>query len=346
MDVERRQVASAGAVLPRGQPEVRARVEAAREDVRRRPESRVRLVPGYPRHGAPCAGEVDRRRLCLCGRVNVEGRGEALGHPGPVFEGANEYLLAVPGLLLERRPRDLDLAGRERSAGDVRDASVLVRVDRIGDIVVHLRAVGRKRQEGRACCRAGKQHAHGRKTGDRQPQTARARGHLGRSRLHETFLLLGFVCGSAPAGFDAVSIRSAEVDRRQRYVRAARTDAPRPRVRSSLSLGGGRDLALGPGTSSRTVASWRRGHGLNGEVHVDAGGSIAEPRRDLRRTERLRIDASVIVVPADVTVDVSPNTTTGPAGSVRLRATAGDAVLAGTPSPPASWAREGSSVRG
>src|SRR5947207_525728 len=118
----------------------------------------------------------------------------------PAFSShATEDLLAVPARLLERRPRDLDLAGRERPAGHVGDASVLVRVDRIGDIVVHLRAVGRKRQEGRPCCRAGKQHAHGRKTGDRQPETARARGHFGRLRLHETFLLLGFVCGSARA---------------------------------------------------------------------------------------------------------------------------------------------------
>ena len=215
MDVERRQVASAGAVLPRGQPEVRARVEAAREDVRRRPERRVRLVPGDPRHGAPCAGEVDRRRLRLRRRVDVERCGEALGHPGAVLERAHEDLLAVPALLLERRPRDLDLASRERTAGHVGDASVLVRVDRIGDIVVHLRAVGRKRQEGRPCCRAGKQHAHGRKTGDRQPKTARARGHFGRLRLHETFPLFCFVCGSAGAGFDAVPIWSAEVDGRR-----------------------------------------------------------------------------------------------------------------------------------
>src|SRR5204862_6107162 len=112
MDVERRQVASAGAVLPRGQPEVRARVEAAREDVRRRSESRVRLVPGDPRYGAPCTGEVDRRGLCLRRRVDVERCREALGHPGTVLERANEDLLAVLALLLERRPRDLDLAGR------------------------------------------------------------------------------------------------------------------------------------------------------------------------------------------------------------------------------------------
>src|SRR4029077_852729 len=100
---------------------VRGRVEAAREDVGRPAERRARLVPGDPRHGAPGAGEVDRRRLCLLGRVDVERGREAWRHPGSVLEGANEDLLAVPGLLLERRPRDLDLAGGERTAGDVGD---------------------------------------------------------------------------------------------------------------------------------------------------------------------------------------------------------------------------------
>jgi len=44
----------------------------------------------------------------------------------------------------------------------------------------------------------------------------------------------------------------------------------------------------------------------------------------------LQIDASGIVVPADVTVDVSPKATTGPAGSVRLRATR-SSLLTGWP---------------
>src|SRR5206468_2682698 len=94
VNVEGRDVAWALA-LARGQPDVGRRVEPAGEDVRWPPEGRERLVPGDPRYGAPCTGEVDRRRLCLRGRVDVEGCGKTLGHPGAVLEGTNEDLLAV-----------------------------------------------------------------------------------------------------------------------------------------------------------------------------------------------------------------------------------------------------------
>ena len=92
--------------------------------------------------------------------VDVERRRGPLRHPGAVLERADEDLLRAGGnLLLERRPRDLDLAGRDRAARDVGDAGVLARVDRVGEIVVHLRALGRKRQEGRTCRGGRKQHA-------------------------------------------------------------------------------------------------------------------------------------------------------------------------------------------
>src|SRR5439155_13755031 len=149
VDVERRHVRAGGTVLAGGKPQVRTGVEAAGEDVRRVAELRIGLVPGDPGGGAAGPGEVDRRRLGHHGGGDVERRREALRDPGAVLERTDEDLLRAADLLLERRPRDLDLAGDDRAAGHVDQAGVLARIDRVRRVVVHLGAVRRERYEGR-----------------------------------------------------------------------------------------------------------------------------------------------------------------------------------------------------
>src|SRR5262249_20769679 len=69
--------------------------------------------------------------------------------PLAALERAHEDLLRGAGALLERGPRDLDVAGDDRAAGDVDHARVLVRVDRVRRVVVDLRAAAGQRGEGR-----------------------------------------------------------------------------------------------------------------------------------------------------------------------------------------------------
>src|SRR5439155_17335131 len=80
---------------------------------------------------------------------DVDGRRGAVRDPGAVLESADEDLLPAADLLLERRPRDLDIAGDDRATGHGDEADVLVRVDRVRRVVVHLGAVRRERYEGR-----------------------------------------------------------------------------------------------------------------------------------------------------------------------------------------------------
>src|SRR5437762_1322108 len=181
VDVEGREVASAG--LAGGQPEIGRRVETAGEDVRRPPEGCVRLVPRDPRDRASRTGEVDRRRFGLLGRVDVERRREPLRHPGAVLERTNEDMLPAAGdPLLERRPRHLNLSGREGAAGDVGDARVLARIDRVHRIVVDLHPGGRERQECGVCRGSREQRAGGGERGGHQGHVARA-GEIGRAHV-------------------------------------------------------------------------------------------------------------------------------------------------------------------
>ena len=87
---------------------------------------------------------------------------------GTVLEGAHEDLLRAADLLLEGRPRHLELAGGDGATGDVRDTGVLVGVDRVERVVVYLRAVGRQGSEGRVCG-----HAKGEGAGDEGRQRER-----------------------------------------------------------------------------------------------------------------------------------------------------------------------------
>src|SRR6185436_16730024 len=147
VDVQRRDAVAGRAVLALGDPHVRGRVESAGEDVRLPAgEVRVRLVPRGPRDLAAGAGEVDRRRLGLLVRLDVERL--ALGDPAPVLEGADEDLLRGAGLLLERRPRDVRGAGDEGAADDVGHAGILVGIDADRGVVVDLGAVGGQTDDG------------------------------------------------------------------------------------------------------------------------------------------------------------------------------------------------------
>src|SRR5438552_4630745 len=69
--------------------------------------------------------------------------------------------------------------GRGSGPRPWRDARVLVRIDPVGEVVVHLRAVRRKRQKARVCHRGREQRSHGRQTGDCPPKTTRGCDHPG-----------------------------------------------------------------------------------------------------------------------------------------------------------------------
>src|SRR5262249_8896437 len=206
--------------LAGGQPEIGRRVEPAGEDVRRPPEGRVRLVPGDPRDRAARAGEVDRRRFGVLGRIDVERRGKPLRYPGAVLERTHEDLLRAAGdLLLERRPRDLGLPGRARPAGDVGDARVLARIDRVRGIVVDLRAARRERQECGVYGGRREQRTRGGERGEHQGNAARAGDLVRTSKMHGTSApsdlrgaVSGRVASNAPSGPSA-AMKSCTVAR-------------------------------------------------------------------------------------------------------------------------------------
>ena len=103
VDVQRGDEVLRRAVLALGDPGVVGGVEAAGEDLRLGARDvAVGLVPRRPRHGAPGAGEVDRRRLGLL--VGLDVQRLALRLPRAVLERADEDVLRRADLLLEGAP--------------------------------------------------------------------------------------------------------------------------------------------------------------------------------------------------------------------------------------------------
>ena len=129
----------------------------------------VRLVPRDPRHQrGRCLRSRSMGASASTARIDVERRRESLCHPGPCLERSHEDLLRRAGLLLERRPRHLQVARDDGAALDVRSAGILGGVDAVDRVAaVDLRAVGRQADERRRS-RARKhqrgRHRHGRKT--------------------------------------------------------------------------------------------------------------------------------------------------------------------------------------